>query len=226
MRLCTACLPHAPCACDSVLQTEIPRERDVEFPLRASVCKFACKYFGFHAGVSFENFVTQADKDPVIQIANVVKVQGSDDVVAKNVFTLGGCTPIVGAHVISNATEDELLWEVGSCVFARSCAAVTTYGLVMPSSRLSRQHARHPALRGYTVNYGFSVIDQCCDFRLAWQWSQFVKVADPDILTGYNIQNFDVPYLLNRAKALSRKSKKLEKFGEWGRLRGKMATMK
>ncbi|CAN0585199.1 unnamed protein product, partial [Ectocarpus sp. 12 AP-2014] len=96
-----------------------------------------------------------ADKDPVIQIANVVKVQGSDDVVAKNVFTLGGCTPIVGAHVISNATEDELLWE----------------------------------------------------------WSQFVKVADPDILTGYNIQNFDVPYLLNRAKALSRKSKKLEKFG-------------
>ncbi|CAN0507676.1 unnamed protein product, partial [Ectocarpus sp. 12 AP-2014] len=97
----------------------------------------------------------EADKDPVIQIANVVKVQGSDDVVAKNVFTLGGCTPIVGAHVISNATEDELLWE----------------------------------------------------------WSQFVKVADPDILTGYNIQNFDVPYLLNRAKALSRKSKKLEKFG-------------
>lgn len=58
------------------------------------------------------------------------------------------------------------------------------------------------------------------------QWSQFVKVADPDILTGYNIQNFDVPYLLNRAKALSRKSKKLEKFAEWGRLRGKMATMK
>ncbi|CAM9288465.1 unnamed protein product [Ectocarpus sp. 8 AP-2014] len=110
----------------------------------------------------------EADKDPVIQIANVVKVQGSEDVVAKNVFTLGGCTPIVGAHVISNATEDELLWE----------------------------------------------------------WSQFVKVADPDILTGYNIQNFDVPYLLNRAKALSRKNKKLEKFGEWGRLRGKMATMK
>lgn len=58
------------------------------------------------------------------------------------------------------------------------------------------------------------------------QWSQFVKVADPDILTGYNIQNFDVPYLLNRAKALSRKNRKLEKFAEWGRLKGKMATMK
>lgn len=48
----------------------------------------------------------------MIQIANVVKIQGSDDVVAKNVFTLGGCTPIVDAHVITNETEDELLWEV------------------------------------------------------------------------------------------------------------------
>lgn len=56
--------------------------------------------------------VIQADKDPVIQIANIVKVQGSDDVVAKNVFTLGGCTPIVDAHVITNHTEDEMLLEV------------------------------------------------------------------------------------------------------------------
>lgn len=48
----------------------------------------------------------------MIQIANVVKVQGSDKVVAKNVFTLGGCTPIVDAHVITNETEDELLWAV------------------------------------------------------------------------------------------------------------------
>lgn len=42
----------------------------------------------------------------------MVKVQGSDEAVAKNVFTLGGCTPIVDAHVITNETEDELLWEV------------------------------------------------------------------------------------------------------------------
>lgn len=83
--------------------------------------------FTVHAGSYFRRLVrtllsclrvvsvdlTQADKDPVIQIANVVKVQGSDDVVAKNVFTLGGCTSIVGAHVITNDTEDELLWEVG-----------------------------------------------------------------------------------------------------------------
>lgn len=54
----------------------------------------------------------QADKDPVIQIANVVKVQGTKEVVAKNVFTLGGCTPIVDSHVITNETEDEMLLKV------------------------------------------------------------------------------------------------------------------
>ena len=73
-----------------------------------------CRNFAAFSWLAFiAGDFTQADKDPVIQIANVVKVQGSDDVVAKNVFTLGGCTPIVGAHVITNDTEDELLWEVG-----------------------------------------------------------------------------------------------------------------
>ena len=34
------------------------------------------------------------------------------------------------------------------------------------------------------------------------QWSAFVREVDPDIITGYNIQNFDLPYLLNRAICL------------------------
>lgn len=33
-------------------------------------------------------------------------------------------------------------------------------------------------------------------------WSDFVKREDPDIFTGYNIVNFDFPYLLDRAKHL------------------------
>lgn len=32
--------------------------------------------------------------------------------------------------------------------------------------------------------------------------AQFIRTTDPDIVTGYNINNFDVPYLMNRAKAL------------------------
>ena len=37
---------------------------------------------------------------------------------------------------------------------------------------------------------------------------------DPDIITGYNIQNFDLPYLINRANHL-----KVENFVFLGRIR-------
>ena len=39
-------------------------------------------------------------------------------------------------------------------------------------------------------------------FQFSKAWSDFVKKVDPDIITGYNIVNFDLPYLLNRAAAL------------------------
>ena len=34
------------------------------------------------------------------------------------------------------------------------------------------------------------------------EWSRFVREVDPDIITGYNITNFDFYFLLNRAKVL------------------------
>ena len=34
------------------------------------------------------------------------------------------------------------------------------------------------------------------------KWASFVRECDPDLITGYNINNFDLPYLLNRAKTL------------------------
>ena len=37
-------------------------------------------------------------------------------------------------------------------------------------------------------------------------WSQFVRTVDPDIITGYNINNFDLNYLLDRAMALRENS--------------------
>ncbi|XP_030767293.1 DNA polymerase delta catalytic subunit [Sitophilus oryzae] len=44
-------------------------------------------------------------------------------------------------------------------------------------------------------------------------WAQFVRELDPDIFTGYNINNFDFPYLLERAKHL-----KVQNFDFLGRL--------
>ena len=44
---------------------------------------------------------------------------------------------------------------------------------------------------------------------------------DPDILTGYNIINFDLPYLLDRARELG-----VTNFPYLGRVRGNLAKMK
>jgi DNA polymerase delta subunit 1 len=84
----------------------------------------------------------EAQQDPVIQIASTVTLQGCDQPMIRNVFTLNTCLPIVGAQVICSATEAEMLLK----------------------------------------------------------WKDFVCMVDPDIITGYNIANFDIPYLLNRAK--------------------------
>ena len=44
-------------------------------------------------------------------------------------------------------------------------------------------------------------------------WSDFLTEVDPDIITGYNIVNFDIPYLLNRAATL-----KVNKFPLLGKI--------
>ena len=38
--------------------------------------------------------------------------------------------------------------------------------------------------------------------QLLKEWTEFLQELDPDVVTGYNIVNFDLPYLLNRAKTL------------------------
>ncbi len=53
--------------------------------------------------------------------------------------------------------------------------------------------------------------------ELLLRWRDLVLEADPDIIIGYNIINFDLPYLLDRAKALG----VLPQFSTWGRMRGK-----
>ena len=39
--------------------------------------------------------------------------------------------------------------------------------------------------------------------EMLWAWSRFFHVIDPDIITGYNINRFDIPYLLDRANHLN-----------------------
>lgn len=51
----------------------------------------------------------EAKVDPVIQIANVVTIQGESTPFIKNVFTLNTCANIIGTHVLSFDTEEILL---------------------------------------------------------------------------------------------------------------------
>ncbi|KAK1770288.1 putative dna polymerase [Phialemonium atrogriseum] len=48
--------------------------------------------------------------------------------------------------------------------------------------------------------------------KMLSSWRDFVEEVDPDIITGYNIANFDFPYLLDRAKSL-----KVHGFEFWSR---------
>lgn len=97
----------------------------------------------------------EANMDPVIQIANVVKLHGTEETVTRNVFTLNSCAPIGHAEVRSFNKEEEMLEA----------------------------------------------------------WSEFLRELDPDILTGYNINNFDIPFLIDRARHL-----KLKNFDFLGRM--------
>ncbi|KAG9233014.1 DNA polymerase family B-domain-containing protein [Amylocarpus encephaloides] len=49
--------------------------------------------------------------------------------------------------------------------------------------------------------------------KMLSKWRDFLEEVDPDLIIGYNICNFDFPYLLNRAKHLN-----VENFDQWTRL--------
>lgn len=51
--------------------------------------------------------------------------------------------------------------------------------------------------------------------KMLMAWRDFLLKVDPDVIIGYNIANFDFPYLLDRAKHL-----KCTKFSHWTRLNG------
>lgn len=50
--------------------------------------------------------------------------------------------------------------------------------------------------------------------KMLMAWRDFVEKVDPDVIIGYNISNFDFPYLLDRARHL-----KCTKFPYWSRLK-------
>lgn len=54
--------------------------------------------------------------------------------------------------------------------------------------------------------------------KMLMAWRDFLDKVDPDVIIGYNIANFDLPYLLDRAKHL-----KCPRFPYWSRLNNIMS---
>ena len=79
-------------------------------------------------------------------------------------------------------------------------------------------------LKGCLPIVGAQVITSEHESEMLMKWRAFLEAADPDIITGYNVQNFDIPYLLNRAEALGGSS--LAGFAQWGRIRNAKAKMR
>jgi len=69
---------------------------------------------------------------------------------------------------------------------------------------------------------GTQVLTYENEAELLADWARFVRVADPDIITGYNIQNFDIPYVLKRSETLKCQAATFR----LGRLQGDLARMR
>lgn len=70
----------------------------------------------------------------------------------------------------------------------------------------------------FTVNtcasiIGSQIFEHETEEEMLMHWRDFIVDVDPDIIIGYNIANFDLPYLIDRAKALG-----LSDFPFFGRL--------
>lgn len=62
---------------------------------------------------------------------------------------------------------------------------------------------------------GADVVSCTTEEEMLLKWAEFFRTVDPDFVIGYNICNFDISYLIDRANAL-----KLKNFAFLGRLQG------
>lgn len=99
--------------------------------------------------------------------------------------------------------------------------------VIQIASMVIRQGETEPFLRNvFTLNtcapiVGSQVISFQKESEMLAKWSDFFRELDPDIITGYNISNFDWPYLINRAKHL-----KVSNFDFLGRIKDIKSVIK
>jgi DNA polymerase delta subunit 1 len=91
--------------------------------------------------------------------------------------------------------------------------------VIQIASMVTRYGDKKPFVRNvFTLNNCASIVNtQIFEFQdektMLLEWTKFLQEVDPDVIIGYNIANFDFPYLLDRAKHLGAKQ-----FSFWTRL--------
>lgn len=97
--------------------------------------------------------------------------------------------------------------------------------VIQIANMVIRQGEKDPFIRNiFTLNtcsaiVGSQVLCYMKEDEMITAWADFVREVDPDLITGYNIQNFDLAYLINRAKTL-----KADLFPYLGRLKNIKTT--
>ncbi|TFY75983.1 hypothetical protein EWM64_g8027, partial [Hericium alpestre] len=80
--------------------------------------------------------------------------------------------------------------------------------VIQIANMVTRQGESKPFIRNvFTLNtcahiVGSQVLSFDDEAKMLESWRDFVQEIDPDVIIGYNIANFDLPYLLDRAKAI------------------------
>ncbi|KAL5289927.1 POLD1 family protein [Megaselia abdita] len=99
--------------------------------------------------------------------------------------------------------------------------------VIQIANMIIRQGEQEPFIRNcFTLNECATIVGSqilCYDKEadLLGAWASFIRETDPDILTGYNINNFDIPYLIDRAKHL-----KVKNFEYLGRIKNLRSVVK
>ncbi|ORX34769.1 putative delta DNA polymerase [Kockovaella imperatae] len=99
--------------------------------------------------------------------------------------------------------------------------------VIQIAAMVTRQGESKPFVRNvFTLNtcahiVGSQVLEFQNEKSLLLEWRKFIEKVDPDMIIGYNIANFDLPYLLDRAKAL-----KIPDFAFLGRLKNVRSEVK
>ncbi|KAI0955116.1 DNA-directed DNA polymerase delta [Taiwanofungus camphoratus] len=99
--------------------------------------------------------------------------------------------------------------------------------VIQIANMVTRQGENKPFIRNvFTLNscahiVGSQVLSFDDEAKMLDAWREFIEQVDPDVVIGYNIANFDLPYLINRAKAV-----KAGKFPMLGRMKNVRAQTK